>query len=380
MPEARPNPKHLRAVPWLIGLALIGAFGSGCGRRTGPAAAPLPAPRTGFVYVAQLMSEHPLYPQLRRLDEEIASLRRSAVSPGITAPDLRLPDLVLGAPEAPAFPLPEFAQRRSDWEQGPSLIELPASTPLAPDIAAELAWSRSQLRAKMQQQLDEVRSDEDSRLSELRAQAIRERQEQFNNAELDLNVADKDAAAAADATRKRLWQEVEDYVTRERTAAEQRLAQFQKRLEADLDRDLAKSEQELWDRQKERTETITKSGSKTRTEMSKTVTAPSLPPAVGPLVWRPPANQALPDWPRPVTEGREAVRRSQQAAVLLRERGRIAAQVEQATRVDLLGLAALEGIRLVFPPMQEATGPNLTEKLRPALRGLYAGQQAGVAK
>jgi len=93
--------------------ALIGVLlWSGCGRKSAPAASFLTPPRTGHVYVARLMSEHPLYEQARRLSQEIAALRRSDAVPTAPPVFLELGEMFLPGPEPPRFPLERFDDQR----------------------------------------------------------------------------------------------------------------------------------------------------------------------------------------------------------------------------------------------------------------------------
>lgn len=378
----RPRRPHLppsletgrQVLRWSSGLVACLVLG-GCGLQEGPAAPAVTRPRLGYAYVAQLMPEHPLYGQLRRLDQEVSALVRPATAASPVAPTFGpLGLLVLSAPEGPPWPLDQFAERRADWDLGPSLLPPPTTSYLAPDLMAELDWTRRRLDRETRQLLADARSQEELALSRLRAQAVRERQEQYNNAALDLKLSDDEAQAAAAERRLELREEVELLVAAERVAAEERLRQFRERQEARASEELLAAQREIWARQQERSQIAVKSGSEIRSGMSKTMAPPEALYFDGPLVWGSGLETATPGPRRAADAGVAAARRQSQARRLRRERDALSRRLYESTRVAVSGLAAMQGWVVRFPPVQPSEGEDLTESIRPMLRALYANQ------
>lgn len=379
------RPRHLRLPPsrqrgsrWhRRGLGLVACLAlGGCGLQEGPAAFRRVQPRVGYVFVAQLMSEHPLYGQLQRLEQEAAALRRLGSSPlTVPPPQAPLAELVLPALDGPPMPLPDFAPRRTDWELGPSLLPPPATTYLAPDLLAELDWTRRRLDRETQQLLAEARSREELELSRRRAQAIRDRQEQYNNAALDLELNDDEAQAAAAERRLALQEEVELLMAAERVAAEERLRQFRQRQEQSAAEELQAVQREVWSRQQDRSQVSVRSGSEIRSGMSKAMALPEPLHFDGPLRWDNGLVVGLAErQPGALKPGAMATRRDRQARRMLREREALSRRLYQSTRDAVFGLAAMQGWVVTYPPLQPREGEDLTEIMRPLLRELYANQ------
>lgn len=377
MPGAAP--RHNRHAGFLRGAALAivlsAITGSGCGPRQ-DAAAPRLAPRPGgYVYVAQLLPEHPLYPQLQALEGEIARLAAVPMPATIAfagAPAMRLE---VGPLLTPGMPLETFLRRRADWLQGPSLLAPPGSSPLAPDLAAELNWTRQRLADAMEQAARQAASDEALRLSAQRAAAVRARQEMLNNAGLDLSLSEAEAQAAGDAERQRLWDEIDQEMHAAGAASEARLGQLRQELEADTARLQAEAEARIWQRQEERLGIAVKSGSKTRTAMSNSVKPPEPLEASAAESWvLAEARGAR------IIAGRQQLgvvaqtRRNAQISELQRRRAALAGRLMTSTEHAVVGLAAMQGLELSLPPRDEPRGPNRTEEMRQALRKLYAGE------
>ncbi|NPV48869.1 MAG: hypothetical protein HPY69_18160 [Armatimonadetes bacterium] len=377
------RPRHLHLPPsqqpcrrwYRWGLGLVGCLVlGGCGLEEGPAAPGRVRPRVGYVFVAQLMSEHPLYGQLQRLEQEAMALRRPGSAPVTATPSWSpLAPLVFAALDGPSLPLQQFAQRRTDWDLGPSLLPPPATSYLAPDLLAELNWTRRRLNRETQQLLAESRSREELALSRQRAQAIRDRQEQYNNAALDLGLSDDEAQAAAAERRLALQEEVELLMAAERVAAEERLRQFRQRQEQRAAEELQGAQREVWARQQERSQVSVRSGSEIRSGMSKAMEPPEPLYFDGPLLWDSGLSADITERRGKVRgAGLLAARRDSQARRMLREREMLSRRLYQSTRAAVSGVAAMQGWVVTYPPLQPREGEDLTESIRPLLRALYA--------
>jgi hypothetical protein len=346
---------------------------SGCGRRSAPAASFLVSARRVHAYVAPLLSEHPLYPQLQRLEQELVWLRRSPATPAVSPVFLELGELFLPGPEPPAFPLTRFAEHRRQWQLSLLPEESVISTALAADLKAEVQWQQRQARRWADQELAEVTAREDATVAEARAAAVRERQEALNNAGLDLTLADREAYAAARAERQRLWQEIDIAEAQARSHAEERIAAEQGRISGELQRRLAAAEAQAERRMRKRIETIPKSRSEMGARMSKDMVSPEPPGRAEGVAWRPtglpPAGAFQPTYGPLLARDREL--RQAQAARIAAARADLAATIHEATAVALKRIGALHDWNVLLPPDEPASGRDMTERLRPELRALF---------
>lgn len=347
----------------------------GCGRKSAPAVSfSGRSPRLAHVYTARLMNEHPLYEQYRRLEQEIAALRRPCVVPTLSPLFLDMGELVISGPEPPQFPLAQFDEDRREWE----LTLLPPPTPppsdLAPDLAARLRWAEARARERTQEQLAQIRSQQDSIVAEVRAAAVRERQEALNNVGLDLTIKEADLPEANQRERRRLWAEIEAEVSASRASANEKIEAARQRLTQEQDRAIAQSEAELRALMRKRSEISLKSGSETKSRMSNAITPPQPPSMQQQVTWSPQASVASAAALQPsVPALRDADRRLRlaQAARLAAQRARLGSEILEAVAVASQRLAGLQGMTLQFPPGEQAAGRDVTEQIRPQLRQMY---------
>jgi hypothetical protein len=342
---------------------------------------PAPAPnawrysRTGHVYIARLLSEHPLYPQYQRLAQEIASLQKPCVLPTTPPVFLELGELFLPGPQPPRFPLEQFELRRAEWRLTLVPVQPASLAALDADLLAELRWSKTQAEERASAQVMLLESREDARVAEVRAEAVRRHQEALNNVGLNLTATDREARDARDAAeqqeRRRLWTEIEQEVAAARAAADQTMAASRQQIDDDLQAQLRDLEAEAWQRVEKRREIFVKSGSEIRTRMSNAMTPPEPMSLSQGLSWQPGgAGGAI----APEVTGllqREQRLRQAQKALLVAKRADLAVQIERGVELAVRRLAGLEGIRLTVPPLQAAEGSDMTESLRPAVRKMF---------
>lgn len=367
---------HLR--PNSAAVLLIGALGafsilSGCGRQPAPAVSLLAPARQGHVYVAQLMSEHPLYDQYRRLDLEIAALRRGCETPEVSPVFLELGELFLPGPEPPEFPVARFAGRKAEWRLA-LLPDLPApSTSLPADLAAELSWQQRRAERLASQQLARVIAREEECVARERAAAVRARQEALNNAGLDLTLNIREAREAGAQKRQQLWAEIEAETARAQTQAEARITAESQQIEGTLRRQMAAVEAEISARHENRAQISIKSGSELRSRMSNTLTPPDpLPPGEG-ATWRPTSELSTSRFEPTLAPLIEADRRVRlaQAARLAAIRADLGADIFRATALAVLRSAGLKGWQIYLPPEERTVGRDLTEQIRPELKRMF---------
>ena len=158
-----------------------------------------------------------------------------------------------------------------------------------------------------------------------------------------------------------------------RQIAEARIRQRDAAIRAEAQKSLSAAEEDLQARARARAVVRENSGSKTRTRLSKALMAPETLGTTDPLWWQPGVS------PLPAISGEIGVRgpkvlgaaRRRQAAQLSRERARLAAQLHEATSLAVLKVAGMEDLIVHLPPVEEASGANLTEYLRPTLRAFF---------
>ncbi|MBU0607690.1 MAG: hypothetical protein KKI08_07365 [Armatimonadetes bacterium] len=329
--------------------------------------------RSGHVYVAQLLSEHPLYDQAQHLDQEIAALRRPLQPPAAPPLLLELGELFLPGPEPPRFPLEQFESQRHEW-QLTLLPDRPAeTTALAPDLAAELAWQRQTAEKEARTALLRLAAQADSRVAEARAAAVRARQEALNNAGLDLTNRTREAAAAAQRTRDQLWEEIEQETSRARAAAEAQLAEARRQVNDEMARRIAAATEDANSRMQKRMEIRLKSGSETKNRMSNTLMPPEpvrLEPGVAWQPGQPPEPFARESSTRSVAAADRQTREAQMAR-LAAARSHLQAQMYEAVALAVLRSAGIRGWDLRLPPDEPAEGPDLTERVRPDIRRVF---------
>jgi len=354
----------------LAGLSLL----TGCGRPPAPAGSPSGGRPRGHVFVARLVTEHPLYEQYRRLEQEIAFLRQPCGGPALAPPVfVALGPLFLLPPEPPRFPLERFATDRQQWELTllPETVATPAE--LAPDLAAELQWQTRMAERWARQQASNAQARAEASVAEARAAAVRARQEALNNAGLDLGAGDEAKAQAAwQAEHDRIFAEIESETATARAAANERLAQEVGRIQAQMRARIAGAEEDARQRMGLRSEILVNSGSENRTGMSKALVSPEAPPAVAGVNWQPTVNPAAAPPPDLAALSLADQRvRAEQAARLAATRADLARAIYQATALAVLRIAGVRHLEVYLPPEQPAAGRDLTEAFRPALRHVF---------
>ncbi len=217
--------------PAVLLLALCSLL-AGCGQGKVATHPPLglSKPTEGHVYLAELLSAHPLYPAAQRLSEEISREEReqgqaaplASLEPWTARP---LAGLSLGE-----FPYEAFHRDWVAWEA--QLVGPPESEQrgLPPDLEAEKRWRYRQIELEEVQALAQVRAEESRRLAAIREELVRERLVELTNAGLSVQLPPGEARQKAEEIRRQIWTDIEEAVSRERQASEARLALQAERL------------------------------------------------------------------------------------------------------------------------------------------------------
>jgi len=341
-----------------------------------PAASPL-APCRGHVYPAQLMAEHPLYPQLLRLDAEIQRL--SAISAAAWEGDWQRPlapytRLVLIGPELPQFGADAYQRYSQSWQRRRVQAVPQPTDELASDLDARLRWIERNLRTDLQKKLQAAHYAQDLELARKEAEIIRKYQEALMNADL-LGPRASEGSDAPPSQREQILAKIEAQMAQERQASQRLFAEYEAKIRQEAQVAFAQAQQELWDKMKKRLQTSVSSGSKIGTRLSKRLGSfASADYTADVLEWKPGAGGIL-------IHG--ADQRSADAGALYEAAGRRAASALRQRRAKLsreiysetvlaVRKSAMElGADVCIPPLEPATGDDLTHSMRPLLRQMW---------
>ncbi len=331
----------------------------------------------GHCYPAQLINEHPLYPQLLRLETQIR--RFSKVSSTrwdldwYSAPPVNTP-LLLVAPQPPEFDAYAYATHIKNWHQQ-RIASLPQpSTQLAADLQSRLRWMEKRLRTDLEEKLKRAAYSEELRLARKRAELVRRHQEALINADVMLpQVAETDEGRPSQ--REVIMAKIAAEMAREKEESQLILDEYATRMRQEAQVAFVTAQQQLWETMKKRRQTSVSSGSKTATRMSKRL---SLMEAVGYdvgiLEWKPDAaglfSESRGD-PEADFEAALAAAGRQVAEALGAQRGKLRNQIYREAVLAVSKTAIELDVSISIPPLDEAGGQDMTESLRPLLRRMW---------
>lgn len=346
-----------------------------------PPRAGLSNPLEGHVYLAQLMSGHPLFPAAQRLAAEISRLEQAAVPAiGSGVGEGWLSPLYLG-PAPGVFPRDAFLRDWRTWQAG-LLTPAPLETVgLPPDLEAAREWRYRQIELEQAAQMAQARAAESRVLARLRESLVRERMEELTNAGLDLSVPPAEAARREEEIHRRIWDQIEATVAREQAQAEQkRLPAIQARLDAETARRKAEVDAQVQAEARLRQESVLPELVEPRQRMEARVArfadlpfGPEQPaqlgglaPSVTDLATAERArDEALAHYQQTRLEQIQRLKRSQAALVRL-----ILADV----RLAAMRVAFQDNLRLSLVPPGSAFGANLTDRVSRRAQQIWSGR------
>jgi len=364
---------------WFVAVALLAIFatGQGCSRVKLPAA-PIGPPfqeltlRPGYAYPAELATAHPLYPELRRLDETLTRLRRVSEPQNVPEPQAATADSFLTAPSAPAYPSDLWSRHVADWRAGVEPLQPPDTSVLTDDLQVILNWRARELEEKLETEMHAAEAEEGRKLAALRIAAVRRRQEELSNLGLrNLDMDDVQALANADEAAKKIWAEIDAEYRAAKAKSDQALATLRERKHSAAVASLAEYEQGLRNTMAERVRSAVSAGHEDRAAMEAAVKgmAPGIV-ATGPVATYASTADAAVDRALAATRLVRAVynqTRDRQIQELARRRADLANQIMDATDATARAVAFEQGIELHLLPGDEAVGSNVTEIVRSAL-------------
>lgn len=366
--------------PAVLLLALCSLL-AGCGEGKVATHPPLglSKPTEGHVYLAELMSVHPLYPAAQRLSEEISREEREQAQAGLFAPlgpwtARPLAGVILGG-----FPYAAFHRYWVAWEAQLVGPPEPQEAGLPPDLEAEKRWRYRQIELEEAQALAQVRAEESRRLAAVREELVRERLVELTNAGLNVRLPAGEARQKAEEIRGQIWAEIEEAVSRERQASEARVALQAQRLASQSRRLKAQVDAELEEEARARRESRLLGVEGPREEMRRGVAGlPGRPGVDSGRVERPGAE---PDG----TDLQEAEEARNRALAAYHEARRRQLQCLQECRVQLVRamladlrlattrVAFEHNLRLTLVPPGSPTRVDLTSQVRRYLRTIWSG-------
>ncbi len=341
------------------------------------AVASLQEARHGHVYPAQLMAEHPLYPQLLRLDAEIQRL--TAISSVGWERDWQRPfapytPLVLIGPELPQFGAGAYERYCQSWQRRRVQAAPQPTGELAPDLQARLRWSERNLRTDLQKKLQAACYARDLELARKEAELVRKYQEALMNADL-LGPRRSEGSDALPSQHEQILAAIEAQMAQQREASQRLLAQYEAKIRQEAQVTFAQAQQELWDKMKKRLQTSVSSGSKIGTRLSKRLSSfESTDYTADVLEWKPDAEgifiQGADQRSAEVGAFYEAA--AGRAASALRERrSKLSRDIYSETVLAVRKSAMELGAEVCIPPLEPATGDDLTASMRPLLRQMW---------
>ena len=360
---------------------------TGCGWNVprlpeGPATVPYQAfeLRSGYAYLAELMTTHPLYPELRRLDETLAMMRRASEPEEIAFPSPRGGDAFMSAPAAPAFPQGLWDFRLTTWRESAPPLVPPDVSQLSDDLQVILNWRGREADEKLATDMGVLEREEGRRLAELRIAAVRRRHEELANLGLR-NPEQEDAAAlaAADEAARRIWQQIDAEVAAAKGEGDQRLAAVRTQKHRAALAALADYERTLQQTMAERSKVSVSAGREERAEVE-TALAKMKPEAT-----RAQSAERLVSSTGAATLRATATAQATRAAYMkVRDRqihdiavqkADLTRQILDATDAAARAAAFEQGVELRLVPGEDATGSNVTESVRGALKQRWSQSQ-----
>jgi len=326
----------------------------------------------GHVYLAQLVTGHPLYPDLIRLEKAIQSLSipEEAVRLHRLSFGDRLRGDYVGGPIHPLSPVQSWQMRADELARRLALTTEPGLDRLPPDLAASLRWRQAQ--AQRQTALELLRAE--SQASRERADAAVELYGRNRERLHTLNVREDPDAETPDKVRAELEAQLQDIERKHQL----RLEKLEKSLSASVDARAAQAERSVWRQARSRVRPLTGgTGEALAQSMIAGLRQFTLPD------WLTDAQVSLPapDLPESFTEAdletiarERGEARLRMAQTLARRRNEITRQIESATRLAAEKVARERKIRLQFSPAGNAVGPDMTQQVGQAVRKLWKAQ------
>jgi len=329
---------------------------------------------TVVVYVARLVSEHPLHAEVARLSARIAAM---------TVPrELRLGDPlgqpVFGPPRSPVSGFARFGswQSEADTALAQRVQEAEERLGLWPEPGLRKAQERLAREAD-----DEVRdAQNEAELARMQAElrAIERHKEEL--AELRDRAASRDRAEAARAIERQaeVWRQIDTEVQTVQREAEARVEELRSAGESQMAEALQAARVRAEAARAAHRAELEHTGDDVRSRQPAAVAAANrqVEPAAGfGETPRPPDTRSLEALLQEIETAQRAAR-ERRIAGLVATRGRLLREIAVSTRAAVQAVAIGNGIDVCFPPEAGAELRDATEDFRPLLREYWAARPA----
>ena len=376
----RRRAEAIRRPLWAVVLCLAfcapGAL-TGCSRSsavTGP-----PEPEAVVVYPAQLVSGHPLYPEVAELSARIAAIS--------APPDLREMRALMSSPLGRRLLRPPRVQqpdrvRFTAWE-AQSDAQLAADVQEAEESLG--SWPDAEL-TKMEGRLSRAAADalreaeNEAELARLRTEIgeIERHQRQFDELRRLAASEDREEAARAVERQAALWKEIGARVAAVEREADLRLRELRESGEADVRealreaRDRAEADRAAHVRQ------LRDAGGEARERLPEAVDSATIPIAPAEDAQAVPPAPSTSELTALVGEVEAALRAARERRIkrLVAARGRLLREIALSTQSAVQAVAIRNGVDVHLEPDADAALRDATEDFRPLLREYWATRPA----
>ncbi|MFO7947464.1 MAG: hypothetical protein R6V19_11705 [Armatimonadota bacterium] len=242
----------------------------------------------GYVNIAALMTEHPFYPQLRTIDNQISRLAAA----GVPRWDSMWGDrgagvIALSLPGIPHAETDLFAREYARWQETRGKWRQERTEELASDLKARLRWKERQISARLEEDLRNKSAAEELWLARKEIALVKKYQEALMNASLDARrsgSAEQQGPTLKEKLQTRMEQELQQ--AREQSEARRQKYWQQRKAESQQAREAARRQVEK--EQAERAESSVNSGSKIASQLSNHLSLPEVEDETGRVVvWEP---------------------------------------------------------------------------------------------
>lgn len=337
----------------------------GCGQETGPREVLLPAePVEGYAYTAVLVTRHPLWGALERLEQALDELAADEWEPVLKPLDRRFEQVLFLESYALADPQDRLAVLESAWRAQYPAVHYDRDR-LSADLLARIDWERNRAERMIARRMSAVRAQESRRLAGLQARLVQKYQERLTNLAIDTQMRDAERATAAERERQRIWELIEAEIDAERRAGQQIIVELEAQLREEVEVRLREAHDRV-DRQVGRRATVMdRAGADLYAEMLEALQRPWPDTGTGSASAGAEADEAnlmleVADSSREQAEQARRDKAELQRERLLQALGRLRAQLKSGTESAARVVAYRRGINLHLLPGEAPRGENYT--------------------
>jgi hypothetical protein len=309
------------------------------------------------------------------MEQALYGLSDDGWEPVLQPRERRFEQVIFLESYALADPEERLSVLRGDWRARYPAIELDYDD-LSADLLARIGWERDRAEEMVRRRLARAEAEESARLAALRTQMVRYYQERLTNLRIDSQIRDAETASAAERERERIWELIEAEMEAERLAGRELLAEMEAGLRAEAQRRVeaarARADETLADREQQ----MRRAGEDLYAEMIEAMGSPwpdtgegraSAEADAGEANVRLDAMESL----RGEAEQARLQKIELQRSRMLRDLGRLRAQLKSGTETAASIVAYRRGIDLHLLPGAAARGDDYTGTIAEALEKFW---------